>query len=396
MTSQVNLKRRHFLIGAAGATTLAATGQPFAQEAQNAQTPLPDYVDWKEPDALIVHSARTLETRRGAIGTSLVTPNEILYIRNNLPAPSPQIVADPDAWTVEFEGFNSPRDMSVAELKTLEVKTVVAVLQCSGNGRAFFSHETSGTQWETGAAGCVFWSGVPVRAIVEALGGVSDGAQYLTGTGGEELPDGLPPETVMVERSVPKQVMDTAILAWEMNGEPVPLAHGGPLRLVIPGYYGVNNVKYIKKLAFTKDQSPAKIQQTSYRVRPVGVKGAPDQPSMFEMSVKSWITGPLKDASTGRIQIHGVAMGGVNKLKRVEVSTDGGHSWQTAEFVGPDLGKYAWRPFVLFADLAPGTYTLCSKATDINDDAQPEHFAPNERGYGNNGWRVHSIDLTVS
>ncbi|WP_150120853.1 molybdopterin-dependent oxidoreductase, partial [Sulfitobacter sp. HI0040] len=79
------------------------------------------------------------------------------------------------------------------------------------------------------------------------------------------------------------------------NGEPLPLAHGGPLRLVIPGYYGVNNVKYLKRLALTEGESPNKIQQTSYRVRPVGVKGDPSQPSMYEMSVKSWITGPLMD-----------------------------------------------------------------------------------------------------
>ncbi|HBM39285.1 MAG TPA: sulfite oxidase, partial [Sulfitobacter sp.] len=107
---------------------------------------------------------------------------------------------------------------------------------------------------------------------------------------------GLPPESIQVERSVPKAAMDRAILAWEMNGEPVPLAHGGPLRLIIPGYYGVNNIKYLKRLALTVEESPNKIQQTGYRVRPVGEKGDPSQPSMYEMSVKSWITGPLVDA----------------------------------------------------------------------------------------------------
>ncbi|HCJ00435.1 MAG TPA: sulfite oxidase, partial [Sulfitobacter sp.] len=111
---------------------------------------------------------------------------------------------------------------------------------------------------------------VPVRAVIDAMGGADADAVYLTGTGGEDIPQGLPPESIQVERSVPKAAMDRAILAWEMNGEPVPLAHGGPLRLIIPGYYGVNNIKYLKRLALTVEESPNKIQQTGYRVRPVG------------------------------------------------------------------------------------------------------------------------------
>jgi sulfite oxidase len=269
------------------------------------------------------------------------------------------------------------------------------VLQCSGNGRAFFDHETSGTQWSVGAAGNVVWTGVPVRDVVAAMGGVADGMDWLTGTGGEEIPEGVPKETIQVERSVPKAAMERAILAWEMNGQPVPLAHGGPLRLVIPGYYGVNNVKYLKRLAFTEKESPNKIQQTSYRVRPVGEKGAPSQPSMFEMNVKSWITGPLEDAETGKVQIHGVAMGGTETLEKVEVSTDGGQSWNEAQFLGPDMGPYAWRPFVLIADLGQGSHLLASRATTVGGQAQPEEVEPNERGYGHNGWRAHAVDVTV-
>ena len=102
------------------------------------------------------------------------------------------------------------------------------VLQCSGNGRAFFPSKPSGTPWTVGAAGCVVWSGVPVRDVVKALGGVADGMVYMTGTGGEVLPAGLDPKTVIVERSVPLAALEDALLAWEMNGEPVSLAHGGP------------------------------------------------------------------------------------------------------------------------------------------------------------------------
>ncbi|HEV7368738.1 sulfite oxidase [Arenibaculum sp.] len=392
------LHRRHFIIGAAGTAGAVATvgmaGPGSVALAQDAK-PLPDYVAWKDADAVIVHSNNTLEMKRGQGGTSGITPADQLYIRNNVTAPGEEIVADPDAWSVSVEGVRNPRGMTVGELKKLGVDTVAAVLQCSGNGRAFFDHEASGTQWTVGAAGNVLWSGVPVRVVVEELGGLADGAKFMTGTGGETIPEGIDPKTVMVERSVPVEAMENAILAWEMNGAPVPLAHGGPLRLVIPGYFGVNNVKYIKTLAFTEQESDAKIQQSGYRVRPVGVKGAPDQPSMWEMGVKSWVTHPLMEAGTGRVQIHGVAFGGTNPVEKVEVSTDGGQSWQEARFIGPDLGRYAWRPFVLAAELAPGTHTIASRATDSQGNAQPEEFEPNERGYGHNGWRDHAVDVTV-
>ncbi|MGB6228860.1 MAG: sulfite oxidase [Litorimonas sp.] len=389
------LKRRHFLIGAAGASGAAAVGLPTMAFAQNG-TALPDYVAWKDADAMIVHSEQTLETKRGEIGTGVVTPTNDVYIRNNLPAPDPSIVEDRGAWEFSVEGVAEPGTMSLDQLKTVGVETVATVLQCSGNGRKFFDHEASGSQWETGAAGCVIWSGAPVRDVVAAMGGVSDGMPWLTGTGGEEIPDGLPPETIQVERSVPAKMLETAILAWEMNGEPIPLAHGGPLRLVVPGYFGINNVKYLKRLAFTAEESPAKIQQSGYRLRPVGESGDPSQPSMYEMSVKSWITGPLRDAASGRVQIHGVAMGGMSAVEKVEMSLDGGETWMDAPFVGPDLGPYAWRPFVVIADLAAGSHVLATRATNAAGDVQPENFPPNERAYGHNGWRAHAVDVTVA
>jgi DMSO/TMAO reductase YedYZ molybdopterin-dependent catalytic subunit len=253
---------------------------------------------------------------------------------------------------------------AVGELKRLGIETVATVLQCSGNGRGFFDHEASGAPWRTGAAGCVMWSGVPVRAIAEELGGVADGANFMTSTGGEEIPEGLDRKEVVVERSVPLDAMENAILAWEMNGEPIPRAHGGPLRMIVPGYYGVNNVKYVKRVAFTENETDANIQASGYRVRPVGESGAPDQPSMWEMKVKSWVTHPLMDTESGRVQIHGVAFGGVNPVEKVEVSTDGGETWQDANLIGPDLGRFAWRVFVLPAELEPGTYTITSRATD--------------------------------
>src|SRR5690606_18931331 len=155
---------------------------------------------------------------------------------------------------------------------------VAAVLQCSGNGRGYFPSKPSGTKWQVGAAGCVIWSGVPVRQLAAALGGVDGSARFITGTGGETLPAGVDPKSVIVERSVPIKAMEHALLAWEMNGQPVPTAHGGPLRLIVPGYSGVNNIKYVKRLAFTQNETDARIQAQGYRMAPVGTKGDPSFP----------------------------------------------------------------------------------------------------------------------
>jgi DMSO/TMAO reductase YedYZ molybdopterin-dependent catalytic subunit len=395
MNDTFNLQRRQVLLGSAGAVASASLFG-FSPLSLAAEMPLPDYVNWKNPEALIVHSANTLETRREAIGTSIVTSNEQLFVRNNLPAPDAAIVADRDAWTVAFQGVKNPRSMTLGELKTLGVETVASVLQCSGNGRAFFPHGASGTPWNVGAAGCVFWSGVPVSSVVDALGGIGDGLEYMTSTGGETLPAGIEPKDLLVERSVPLRALEHAILAWELNGEPLPLAHGGPLRLVVPGYYGVNNIKYVKQVAFTVEQTAAKIQASGYRIRPVGQGGAPDQPSMWEMSVKSWITQPLQQAKAGRVRIQGVAFGGASAVQGVEVSLDAGKNWQMASFVGPDLGPFAWRPFVLFTELKPGRYTLASRAIDAQGAMQPQERLDNERGYGHNGWQDHAVNLVVA
>ncbi|MDB5751675.1 MAG: sulfite oxidase-like protein [Ramlibacter sp.] len=396
-----DLSRRGLLAGAASA--VAAVGFSRAAQAQAAAAParpaLPAYVAWKNPDHMIVHTGTTIETRRSAFGTSVITPAERLYIRNNLPAPDVSIVADRDAWAVAVEGVRQPRVLTVAQLKTLGLETVAAVLQCSGNGRGYFADKPSGTKWQVGAAGCVIWSGVPVRNVIAALGGVADGARFMTGTGGEALPAGLDPKSVVVERSVPLRAFEDALLAWEMNGEPLPHAHGGPLRLIVPGYSGINNIKYVKRLAFTAAETDAAIQKTGYRLTPSGVKGDPSFPAVWEMGVKSWINGPAPEAGpvkAGMVQVHGVAMGGTRDLRRIDVSIDGGQTWQEARFVGPDLGRFAWRQFVLPVRLPPGQHLLASRAQDSRFEWQVEESPANGGGFLNSGWRSHAIPLTVT
>ncbi|MCR8913309.1 sulfite oxidase [Marinobacter panjinensis] len=391
-----NPTRRSLLIGSAGAmAAVSLLGFIPLAKGEEPKT-LPDYAAWKERNALILHSANTMETKRGAIGNGVITASDRLFVRNNLPAIPESETENPDAWEVHIEGVQNPRTLTVGELKKMGVTTTASVLQCSGNGRAFFPHGASGTQWSVGAAGCVMWTGVPLKDVVEALGGAVAGAKYITSTGGESLPEGIDPKTIVVERSVPTRAMETALLAWEMNDEPLSNTHGGPLRMVVPGYYGVNNVKYVKNIAFTENETDAKIQASGYRIRDVGDKGAPDQPSMWEMNVKSWVTAPLETGSSGRNMIYGVALGGTVQLEKVEVSVDGGKTWKQARFLGPDLGPYAWRPFVLAADLSPGEHRIVSRATDIEGNSQPEGRTDNERGYGHNGWKDHGVTVAIS
>lgn len=396
MKSAIDLRRRLLLQASAGGAAAGLAGLSPAAIAQG--KPLPPFASWKNPRDVIVHSASGIETKRTAFGTSGITPTDILFVRNNLSAPDAGIAADPDAWVVEIDGVANPRKIAVAELKRMGLGTAAMVLQCSGNGRGFFAHKASGSQWKVGAAGNTLWSGVPMKAVVEALGGVAGGMRYMTSSGGETIPPGIEAMKVMVERSVPWTAMETAILAWELNGEPIPLAHGGPLRMIIPGYYGVNQVKYVRRVAFTADETKANIQTSGYRVRDIGAKGAPSQPTMWEMNLKSFVTHPGTDGErlpAGLTQVYGVAFSGTSPVRGVEVSLDGGASWRNASFVGPDLGRHAWRVFVLPVQLGAGSYTVTSRATDADGQVQPELRVENERAYAHNGWRDHAVKITV-
>ncbi|MDO5666894.1 MAG: sulfite oxidase [Alcaligenaceae bacterium] len=406
----INIARRRLLTTSGSVLGLASVGaisglSPAAKalaatQSDTAKSPsLPAYAEWKDANSLIIHSANTMETKRNAFGSGIITPLERLFVRNNVAPPSEDIVQDPDAWMLEVAGVKDPQSLSVGELKKLGVTTVAMVLQCSGNGRAYFPTNPSGTQWTVGAAGCVVFTGVPVKTLLEHVNGMAEGAKYMTGTGGEPIPEGLDPNTIQVERSVPLEAIEEALLAWEINGQAIPLAHGGPLRLVVPGYTGVNNVKYIKRLAFTEEQSAANIQQSGYRLAPVGEKGAPTQESVWTMPVKSWITYPSdpdQQLKAGKLQIQGLAMGGTTDVTEIEVSTDGGETWQEAQFIGPDLGPYAWRQFVLSVELEPGSYKLVSRATNKAGETQPAERLENNRGYLNNSWVDHGLEVSLS
>lgn len=395
-----NPMRRTLLTGTGAAIAAGAFGSLSSAFAQGpAVRPLPAYAAFKDAGSVIVHSANTIETRRGAAGNGALTTVNQLYVRNNLAPPSADIVAKPDEWTVQIEGVRRPRVLTVRELKTRRTESVAMVLQCSGNGRGMFPSKPSGTPWQVGAAGCVMWTGVPVRDLLAATGGMLPGMLFMTGTGGEVLPAGIDPKS-RIERSVPAAAMASALLAWEINGQPIPLAHGGPLRLIVPGFTGVNSVKYVKKLAFTTAESDSSIQQNDYRMTPATETSVkPSDPSVWEMPPKSWINLPLAgdpQLRAGGVVIQGVAFAGVNAVKQVDVSVDGGKTWQRAALVGLDLGRFAWRQFELPVQLPAGRHVLASRVTDVRGNVQVENRVENKAGYLNSSWRDHAVAINIT
>ena len=391
---------RRSLIKAFAIGGLTMSVSPLARLA-SAQAMEPSMPSGKLAANFVIHNDQpwALETRPEAFGIAPITPQSAFFVRNNLPVPDESIVANADDWRFEVVGAARSGSMTLAELKALPVHVEAAVLQCSGNGRGYFTHGPSGSQWKTGAAGCALWTGVRISDVLAHFGGPGSGGSFLTATGAETLPEGVDPAQVVVERSVPlDKALQDCLLVWEMNGAPLPLVHGGPLRLIVPGYYGVNNVKWVKRIALTEEESGASIQTSSYRFRDVGVSGSPAHPSMYRMAVKSWLNGPGGDGapiSQGRATLHGVAFSGERGISKVEISADDGQSWHEAQLVGPDLGPNAWRSFVLPVELAPGQHRFVSRATDTEGESQPRDLVPNERGYGHNGWYDPALEIKV-
>ena len=339
-----------------------------------------------------------VETARSRIGVSHVTPTGEVFVCQHHALPRFQ----GDGWSIAVKGVADPREVDLGEILRLPAIEITTVLQCAGNGRAFFDHEMQddrGPDWVVGASSNVSWVGARLADLLDLLGGpASSRACYLTASGGEPLPGRKDPSEEIVERSIPlDKAYKDCILAWKMNGDPLPLEHGGPLRLVVPGYYGVNNVKWVSRIKVSDEESTARVQRSAYRVRPVGQVGEPDQPTMWEMDVKSFVTRPVGSApiNSGRVRIEGVAFCGEKAVTEVEVTVDGGTSWHPAEFIDPIVSPYAWRRFALESDLRAGEHVIGSRATDSAGRVQPPQFEPNERGYGNNAWTDHAVRVEV-
>ncbi|MFL6303969.1 MAG: sulfite oxidase [Candidatus Sulfotelmatobacter sp.] len=339
------------------------------------------------------------ETPEGILDDD-TTPTERFFIRNNGQVPSG--AADPDAWTLAIDGeVDVPLMLTLGELKArFGAITRHMVLECGGNGRAFFEPAVRGSQWTNGGVGCAAWTGVPLSAVLEAAG-LTVAARY-TAHYGADLPVGGDAGQPVLSRGVriEKALESHSMLVWGMNGAPLPNIHGGPLRLIFPGWPGSASQKWLTRITIrAREHDGPGMTGFSYRlpVRPL-IPGEVADPKDFRilesMPVRSIITHPvdgarISDAAT--IEVRGAAWAGDHVVRRVEVSL-GGETWQAAE-LKPLRNRYDWQRWSAQVALpASGAVAIRARATDENGVTQPESPALwNPGGYGGNA--IHRVAI---
>lgn len=325
-----------------------------------------------------------------------ITPYERMFVRNNGLVPQTALDQDAEGWKLTIDGeVETPLELSIDDLKSqFEVVTNRLVVECGGNGRAFFSPGASGNQWTTGAVGCPEWTGVRLADVLNAAG-IKDSAVY-TGHYSNDPHLSGDPDKDAISRGVPieKALADGGMIVWEMNGEPIPALHGFPLRLIIPGYPGSASQKYVNRI-WVRDQvhDGAKMTGYSYRLPANPVAPGTEVPEsdmvvMTVMPVKSLITFPETgtEIATGEAsEVRGHAWAGNGDVQAVDVSIDFGQTWHKAE-LDPAPNLYAWQRWRADVTLPEtGYYEVWARATDKDGVSQPA-VSPgwNPRGYGNN------------
>lgn len=310
------------------------------------------------------------------------TPREAIYIRNNLDVPA--VPSEP--WTVELVGTGTPAQLTLDEIfGSLPRHEVTMVLQCAGNGRRRLPEPVPGVQWDRGGMACVEWSGVLLADLVAAYGGPERDFAYVTVLGGDAPAD----DPSRVERSVPSHAaLADGLLADRMNGEPIPEIHGGPIRFVMPGYFAVNSVKWVRRIAFTDEETDAEIQRVRYRLVPPGEEPGPEHRPVWAMGPVSHIL-EVRSAPEG-VTVEGVAFSGGDPIEAVEVTTNG-ENWQNAT-LEPERDRFAWRRFQ--ATLPAGTKWVAARCR-TGVATQPRHTTPNRDGYAIDGWQELSVHVEV-
>ncbi len=329
------------------------------------------------------------ETGLEALGREWLTPNDLFFVRSHFPVP----VVDPATWRLEVAGrVATPLSLSLNELRSLPSVEAAHTLECAGNGRALFPlASTSGTQWERGAVGTARWRGVRLRTLLERAG-IRPEARHVWLEAADRAPlPGVPPFL----RSIPlAKALDDTLLAWSMNGAPLPRLHGGPLRAIVPGWYGMASTKWVTRVRLEAEPSDNHFIARGYRYVYPGEDPAA-APPVEELRVKSLITWPLEGARIrpGAVNLLGFAWAGPAGVRQVEVSVDGGSRWQTARFSG-EAAPLAWRRWQAEVVLERrGPATLMARATDGAGLSQPLAARPNAGGYGNNS--IHRVGIDV-
>jgi sulfite oxidase len=339
--------------------------------------------------ALIVRSQRplNLETPVAALDHRL-TPVDMFFVRSHFGAPAVDLIP----WEVELVGLvKRPLRLTLEELGRLEQATKTAVLQCAGNGRALYRPRVPGVPWERGAVGQAEWSGVRLAELLDRAG-LGDGAAHVHFVGGDAPPS---PKTPAFVRSIPlDRARDpSTILTLRMNGEPLPAIHGGPARLVVPGWAANNWFKWVRKIVVAREEAPGFYMQTAYRmprtpVPPGAATAAVPLDPVTWMNVKSLITRPQRGGvlPAGRVEVRGIAWTGQGHVTKVDVRIGPDDRWRPATLLG-DAEPGTWRPWRLdWEPAGQGRVVIAARATDSMGQVQPEAPPWNKSGYLWNGY----------
>ena len=314
----------------------------------------------------------------------LITPNELFYIRSHFPVPA----IDPKVWRLRIEGaVEQPLELTLEDLCGLAPMTVPATLECAGNSRVFLVPKVKGTQWELGAVGNAEWTGVSLGEILRAAG-VKEGAREVILEGADRGKISDPPKPageIHYARSVPLgKALEGVLLAYEMNGEPLAPAHGFPLRAIVPGWYGMAAVKWLQRIIVTDGPYDGYYQTVDYAYWQRDDAGVHRVP-ITEMQVKSAIARPgineVIPAGTN-YKVAGAAWTAEAEIVKVELSTDGGNSWEMAS-LGEEKARNSWQlwGYDWSVPSTPGRRVLLARATDSRGRTQPMEHDPDRGSY---------------
>jgi DMSO/TMAO reductase YedYZ molybdopterin-dependent catalytic subunit len=321
--------------------------------------------------------------------TDYLTPIDLFFVRSHW------IPRMPDAKTWKLTV--GKKQLSMADLRKLPRAEATCVLMCAGNGRGLHEPVLPGVQWRYGAVGNARWSGVRVRDVLARAGADLSG-KHLHLFGSDDPPGKVPPFHRSIEM---KKALDDCILAFEMNGQPLPSQHGAPLRLVVPGWAGDHWMKWLVRMEVHDEPQKGFYMDTAYRwPNQPGAPGVTFKPEemhpVTELSVKSNITTAPKKARKGTThEVRGFAFSGAPDIAKVEISDDGGATWKLATLDARHsphawrLWSYRWKPS------RTGSVQVIARATDSRGVIQPREAVWNQSGYLYNAWHSVSVEVTA-
>lgn len=329
----------------------------------------------------------------------LITPNDALFVRWHISRLPTSV--DLNLWRLKIGG-NTERELALSmdDLKQFEKVSYTAVLQCSGNGRSFFEPRVAGGQWKNGAMGNVTFTGARLRDILNKAG-LKAGSVDVSFDGLDAGPLPTVPDFV---KSLPvdKAMEDDIIVAYEMNGEYMPLLNGFPARLVVPGWYATYWVKGLTSITVLPGQFEGFWMKSAYRIpdTPCGCTPPGTAPKktipIHRMTTRSLIIDPQDHArlkANSPVEVMGIAFSGGYSIRDVIVSVDGGRTWREAR-LGQDKGRYSWvQWFFPWKPTEPGKYTLMARATNSVGESQPFEGLWNPAGYLWN--KIEKVEVVV-